>query len=202
MLAEPFNFVLWHIAAITNACSIEVAERGSPQWFKKIWEIAQYPVYIRHVLPNDVVHLTNISGRLDIQIELSNASATIEPIDAFPISIDPVSTVLRDYHKLINEYINTVSQQELDFTAIDTTIDLRDDALANLRIFDPVGIRQLLDVNRLSSIVEIILSTKSSQTLTSHENTFKMRIEMRNDLLEIRKRLTNSLVFDVASRIA
>ena len=202
MLAEPFNLVLWHVAAMANACSNEVAERGSPQWFKNMWDLTQYPIYIRHLLPNDVVHLADINGQFDIQIELSNYSITMGPGNFLPISIDPISSVMRDYHELINYYIHAASQNDLDFTAIDTTMDLRDDALANLRIFDPEGITQLLDVNRLSSIVEMVLSEKSSQTLTSYQNTFKMRIDMRNDLCEISKRLTNSLVFDVASKIA
>lgn len=202
MLAEPFNLVLWHVAAMANACSHEVAERGSPQWFKSIWALTQDPIYIRHLLPNDVVRLADINHQFDIQIDLKNNSVQMGSGNFFPISIDPVSSVLRDYHSLINSYINTASQNDLDFTAIDTTMDLRDDALANLRIFHSEGITQLLDVNRLSSIVEMVLSTKSSQTLTSHENTFKMRIDMRNDLREISKRLTNSLVFDVVSRIA
>lgn len=202
MLAEPFNLVLWHVAAMANACSNEVAERGSPHWFKKIWGLSQCPIYIRHFLPNDVVHLTDINGQFDIQIEFSNSSVTMGSGNFFPISIDPVSSVLRDYHDLITGYIHTASQGDLDFTAVDTTIDLRDDALANLKIFHPEGITQLLDVNRLSSIVEIVLSAKSSQTLSSHQNTFKMRIDLRNDLREISKSLTNSLAFDVVSRIA
>lgn len=202
MLAEPFNLVLWHVAAMANACSNEVAERGSPKWYRNIWNVTQNPIYIRHLLPNDVVRLSDLDGQNDIQIELSNFSLTMGSGNFLPISIDPISSVLRDYHELINGYIHTASQSDLDFTAIDTTMDLRDDALANLRIFHPEGIAQLLDVNRLSSIVEMVLSANSSQTLTSYQNTFKMRLDMRNDLREICKRLTNSLVFDVVSKIA
>lgn len=201
MLAEPFNAILWHSAVVAKACSAEIAERGSAGLSNELFKGSSSYLYLINVI-NDQFVASSKDGAHQLIFKTSRNECEKIALNLPPPELNSITTVLRNYDEVLKGLTQDATKRPIDFIEFDSSIDLGDTSLFQLKLFDEIGLQKLFDINRLIFLLELVLNPNSSLSLGSRRNTIELSQAAKNNLLTIQIDLTNALVFDLASRKA
>lgn len=201
MLAEPFNAILWHSAVVAKACSAEIAERGSAGLSNELFKGSSSYLYLINVI-NDQFVASSKDGSHQLIFKTSRNECEKIASNLPPPELNSITTVLRNYDEVLKGLTQDATKRQIDVIEFDSSIDLGDTSLFQLKLFDEIGLQKLFDINRLIFLLELVLNPNSSLSLGSRRNTIELSQAAKNNLLTIQIDLTNALVFDLASRKA
>lgn len=198
MLAEPFNSLLWHAAATARVCSAEIASHGSPSLFKVLSELSNDYVYLVNVVPNHSFVVSDKLGHFQTKIY------TIEEIrvdpsigQLTPPEITTVSQSINQYNQLLQNLILDAENESYDYAKFHIDIDFSDRSLQSLNLFNHLGLEKLINLNKLSVDLKLILNPITPQSVALNDKNRKILSYIDSRFINIQIQITNALIYEI-----